>query len=105
MVQNLREQKPVVLSSRIIMRWRENRDIWKTMGVPYSAKHHYMHQHLPQSSKALESRAEESGLPEPGSGTELEPATLGNVGRWMGCNIHHLHKPKKKSQGNQQVIN
>lgn len=54
MVQNLREQKLVVLSSRMSMSLRENRDIWKIMGVPYSAKHQYVHQHLPQSSKALE---------------------------------------------------
>lgn len=53
MVQNLREQKLVVLSSRISMGWGENRDIWKTMGVPYSAKHQYVRQHPPQSSKAL----------------------------------------------------
>lgn len=98
MVQNLREQKLVILSSRMSMR-RENRDIWKTMGVPYSARHQDVHQHLPQSSKALEVTQRSQAQ------AELEPATLRNVRRWMGCNIHHLHKPKKKSQGNQQVIN
>lgn len=53
-VRSLREQNQVVLSNRISMGWRENSDIWKTTGVPYSAKHQYVRQHLPQCSKALE---------------------------------------------------
>ena len=53
-VRNLREQNQVVLSSRISVGQRENSDIWKTTGVPYSAKHQYVRQHLPQRSKALE---------------------------------------------------
>lgn len=45
----------------------------------------------------------EPGLPKPGLGAELEPATLGNAARWMGCSVHNLHRSKKKSQDNQQL--
>lgn len=53
LVRNPREQNQVVLSSRTSVGWRENSDIWKTTGVPDSAKHQYVHQHLPQCGKAL----------------------------------------------------
>lgn len=103
LVRNPREQKQVVLSSRTSVGWRENSDIWKTTGVPDSAKHQYVHQHLPQCGKALKVVQGEPGLPKPGLGAELEPATLGNAARWMGCSVHNLHRSKKKSQDNQQL--
>lgn len=85
MVQNLREQKLIVLPSRISTRWRVNRDIWKTMGVPYSAKYRMC---ISIYLKALgvmqvcqsQAQALSWNLPRWG------------VGRWMGCNIHHLRR-------------